>query len=104
VLREYEQEYRLGSDGDYLRTVSDLRNVVVHEETEPHGQMGVPTVVARLEAICGWITKPARVVPRFQRSVETMTPDDSLAHVLRTISKRDYSQFPVFVGKDFADC
>jgi predicted transcriptional regulator len=42
------------------------------------------------------MTRPERAIPTFERPVETLGPSESLATVLRTIRKRDYSQFPVY--------
>jgi predicted transcriptional regulator len=40
-------------------------------------------------------------VPRFQRSGEVVTPDESLAKVLKRVSQKEYSQFPVYDGDKF---
>ena len=78
--------------------IGDLRNVLIHERIEPHRYLAIPTraIVERLEAILNRLTHPTLVVPTFQRNVEVFYITDSLADVLKKISERDYSQFPVF--------
>src|SRR6185436_7081771 len=53
LVSEYERLCRFGADADYLRMVADLRNVLIHQKTTPHGHLAVPTlpVVQRLEGI-----------------------------------------------------
>jgi hypothetical protein len=93
LVADYEQKHRSGADCDYLRMAAKLRNVLVHGKTKPYQPVAVPTlpVVRRLETICQRLTNPPLVVPRFQRPVETTTPDDSLAGLLRRIREKDYS-------------
>ena len=103
LVADYERTHKIGTDGDYLRMAANLRNVLVHQKTKPHQPVAVPTmpVVDTLERICRRLTKPPLVVPRFQRSVEGVTLSESLAKVLRRVSQRDYSQFPVYDGEKF---
>lgn len=106
LVRDYERTHRLVTDCadcDYLRMTAKLRNVILHEITKPYQHVAVPTlpVVERLERICQRLTNPPLVVPQFKRRVETATPDDSLAAVLRKIREKDYSQFPVYDGEKF---
>jgi predicted transcriptional regulator len=104
VLKDYDRKYRLGdSDVDYLRVIHDLRSLLIHEKKEADLQLATPTgpVVQRLESIQKRISDPPRVYPHFKKKVEKVSPTDSLAAVLRIISQRDYSQFPVFDGKEF---
>jgi len=103
LVADYERTHRMGTDSDYLRMAADLRNVLVHEKTKPYQPVAVPTmpVVDTLERICRRLTNPPLVVPRFQRPVEVVTLDDSLAKVLKRVSQREYSQFPVYDAERF---
>src|SRR5260370_36039949 len=80
--------------------VDDLRNVLIHQKTTPHHNLAVPTPpgVERLQAIHMRLSEPPLVIPRFEKPVESLTLEMSLAKVLRLISERDYSQFPVYAG------
>lgn len=82
---------------------AELRNVLVHGKTKPYQPVAVPTlpVVEALEAVYARLANPPLVVPRFQRTVETISPDHSLAQVLRTIWELEYSQFPVYDDEKF---
>ena len=44
---------------------------------------------------------PARALPTFQRTVETISIHDTLTSVLKIIDQRDYSQFPVYEDERF---
>jgi predicted transcriptional regulator len=85
-------------DADYLRMIGDLRNVLVHERFEPGQYLAVPTkiIVKQLESIFERITNPKLVIPTFAKSVTVLSIDDSLADVLRIISEKGFSQFPVY--------
>lgn len=86
------------AEAEYLKRVGDLRNVLIHETIKPYQYLAVPTLTAvqRLEAILARLTNPVRVIPTFQKKVEAVSVDDSLADVLKRISKLDYSQFPFY--------
>jgi len=97
-LVAFEATHRLGESGDFLRTVNDLRNVIVHGKLKPYLQLAIPTepIVSRLESIAEEFVNPACVLPAFQGKVELVQMNDSLKDVLVLIDQRDYSQFPVF--------
>lgn len=103
VLREYEEKVSLGADGDFLRSVAALRNVLVHSRRLPHLEMAVPTemVVAQLETIRDRMLNPPRVFPRYQKQVTIVAPEDSLEYVMKRVSELDFSQFPVMDGDRF---
>lgn len=103
VLLDFERKMYLGTDGDFLRSVADLRNVLIHRRTLPHLEMATPTepVIHRLELIRDKMLDPPKVYPRFQKQVAIVSPKDSLEEVMRMVSALDYSQFPVVDGNDF---
>jgi predicted transcriptional regulator len=104
LTREYSEAGRLWrTDADVLRTLADLRNVLVHGKIKPRHYLAIPTplVVAQIEQIRDRILRPERVIPKFQKEVETVSLDDSLSNVLKQISQKEYSQFPVYDGKTF---
>lgn len=74
-----------------------IRNIIVHDASSG-SRVVVPTaeMLVRLRAVVASVSQPPRAVPTFQRSVETLQSNNSLAGVLRTIARRDYSQFPVY--------
>ena len=83
--------------------VEEHRNCLVHEKTHPYKNLAVPTIetVDMLEGIAQQFTNPARAIPTFRKAVETVETSTSLASVLRTIAKRDFSQFPVYESGAF---
>jgi predicted transcriptional regulator len=102
VVNEFNAKHRGWLDVEFLRTVNDLRNLLVHDPKRPYDYAAVPTsaIVTKLGGACDRILRPQRVVPRFARKVETVSPASSLAEVLRQIDARDFSQFPIY-GKSF---
>src|SRR5688572_26040020 len=89
-------------DSELLRTLSSLRNVLVHEKVSQHHPV-VPTTpfVEAVEQLRHRIRRPLLVIPTFRKSVETLPIIEPLATVLRIIDQRDYSQFPVYDGRVF---
>ena len=47
------------------------------------------------------VTNPVRVIPTFRRRVETVSLNDNLAKVLKIVTQRNYSQFPVYEAERF---
>ncbi|HRO98099.1 MAG TPA: CBS domain-containing protein [Flavobacteriales bacterium] len=103
LVDAYDRQRRLGRDVDFLKTVANLRNVLVHDKTEHKQHLAIPTleVVKGLERVLERIEHPKRVVPAFQRKVEVVAPTHSLGEVLRRINAVDYSQFPVYEAGRF---
>lgn len=91
------------SDRQKLRNLADLRNVLVHQTTEPNQYPAVPSerTIKQLKQFCDRLINPLKVIPTFQRDVETLTPERSLTWVFQRINECDYSQFPVYAGDRF---
>ncbi|MFM2199564.1 MAG: hypothetical protein RLZZ505_2996 [Verrucomicrobiota bacterium] len=103
ALTSYESRFRMGTDSDFLKSAAELRNVLIHRRTLPILQMATPTmeVVERLESIRDRMLNPPKV-SRYMNPVATVSPDDSLADVMRIVFDSDFSQFPVMNGKEVA--
>jgi predicted transcriptional regulator len=103
LVAEYERTHKMAADSDYLWMAAELRNVLVHRKTKSFQPVAVPTmpVVETLERICRRLTDPPLVMPRFQRAVEVVTLEESLAKVLKRVAQRGYSQFPVYDAEQF---
>lgn len=83
--------------------IAEIRNAMVHGKTETYRYDAIPTpAIAEQLKRCRerWIN-PARAIPTFQRPVEIISTDGTLARVLKTIDERNYSQFPVYEGQQF---
>jgi predicted transcriptional regulator len=91
-------------DAETLRSFANLRNVLVHEHTEPYEYVCVPSpqTVERIEAIRDRLLHPETALPRFQRAVHTLDAHDTLSEALRLIHQQGYSQFPVYEGERFS--
>ena len=101
ALTNYESRFRMGTDSDFLRSAAELRNVLIHRRTLPIFQMATPTkeVVERLEGIRDRMLNPPKV-SRYMKPVATVSPDDTLADVMRKVFDSDFSQFPVMNGRE----
>ena len=81
---------------DDLKEYADLRNAIVHERSggeviaEPNER-----VVDSIERLAELITSPPRVLPLFQRMVQTIESDAPISQVLSFFFPRNLSQLPV---------
>jgi predicted transcriptional regulator len=98
LVKEYARRHIGWRDADLLATISDVRNAIVHGKTEAYRYVAVPTpsIARQLRACRDRLTNPERVIPKFQRNVQVVSSEDTLARVLGVIAQRDYSQFPVY--------
>ena len=103
LVRSYANEHVGWADAEFLITIAKIRNLIVHERTDLHRHVVIPTlaVAEGLKDCKERLMNPARAVPTFQRTVETISIDDTLSRVLKVIEERDYSQFPVYQDKRF---
>jgi predicted transcriptional regulator len=103
LVLNYEKNHAGWGDAELLRRIAKIRNVIVHDKTEPFHYPVVPTlsINEQLRKCKERLINPARALPTFQRAVEIISIDDTLTRVLKTINHRDYSQFPVYQDKRF---
>jgi predicted transcriptional regulator len=103
LVNEFSRNHAGWRDADFLRTIAELRNLIVHGKTEAYRYLAVPTaaIAQNLQACRDRLVNPARVIPTFQRKVETVSIDDNLTRVLKIITQREYSQFPVYEAERF---
>jgi predicted transcriptional regulator len=103
LVKEYSRKHVGWRDADLLAMISELRNAIVHGKTEPYGYAAVPSpaITRQLNLCRERLAHPARAIPTFQRKVETVSSDHSLAQVLKIIKQRDYSQFPIYKDHRF---
>jgi predicted transcriptional regulator len=92
-----------GSERQLLQQAGELRNVLVHGYKAPLGYPAIPepSIVAHLEAARDRLLQRRLAIPTFSKRVESVQASDSLAHVLRLINERDFSQFPVYADERF---
>jgi hypothetical protein len=76
---------------------AQIRNIIVHEGTSD-GRVVVPTaeMLRRFETVLVAIKRPRLAIPMFERTVEVVQFNEPLSSVLKRISRRDYTQFPVY--------
>ncbi len=103
LVTEFERSGCTREEGDLLRRVAGLRNFIIHEPKKDDDFCAVPTelMLADLLGFSQRLLAPEKVIPRFAKRVETVSPGDSLSHVLRQVARRDFSQFPVYSNRRF---
>jgi predicted transcriptional regulator len=103
LVNQYSERHRGWGQGELLRTIADIRNAIVHGKTEPYRYVAIPTstIAQQLSNCRDRLLNPARAIPKFQRTVEILSMEESLAGVLNKIDERDYSQFPVYQEREF---
>jgi predicted transcriptional regulator len=103
LVAEFARTGCTREEGDLLRRVAGLRNFIIHEPKKDDDFCAVPTelMLADLLAFSQRLLAPEKVIPRFEKCVETVSPADSLSHVLRRVARRDFSQFPVYANRRF---
>jgi predicted transcriptional regulator len=90
-------------DMELLRSLAEIRNILVHQKTRLHRDLAMPTpeTVELIERIRDQFVRPARAEGHFRRVVQTVEADTSVLEAMRLISQTDYTQFPVYQGRDF---
>ena len=103
LVNNYAKSHAGWGDAELLKRIAKIRNVIVHDKTEPFHYPVVPTraINEKLRKCKERLITPARALPTFERTVEKISMNDTLTRVLKTINHRDYSQFPVYEDKRF---
>lgn len=88
---------------EILHSYRELRNVIVHEKTEPTKIIADPReeTVNHFREIYEELTNPPLVIPRFQQDVKTFDIGDLFIKVLEEVQKFEYSQFPIYNDEQF---
>ena len=105
ILYRYEERTRSWRDGEELKRLSRLRNVIVHDKVAAYRYAAIPTpeVVDRIEAIYQRLTSPETAYSESrQNEVVKISTDTTVEAVLGLIHKHDFSQFPVYEQNRFA--
>lgn len=90
-------------NADRLIKFATLRNAIVHESTQGAYAIAEPhkSVVEEIERLEKELTNPPKVITHFNKKVETVKHNNSVADVLKIIRDRDYTQFPVYQEEEF---
>jgi predicted transcriptional regulator len=86
-----------------LRNLADIRNLLTHQRSYAGGYPVAvsPRSVASLREILHQLREPVPVSKRYRRPVLTVSPDETLARILRLAVENDFSQFPVEKNHQF---
>ncbi|MGO4888550.1 CBS domain-containing protein [Anaerobacillus sp. MEB173] len=86
-----------------LKKFAELRNAIVHEQTEIEFIIAEPhiQIVEEIEKIKEELTKPELVIPRFKRKVIYFQLEDRLTTVLKAIKEHAFTQYPIYKDGKF---
>jgi CBS domain-containing protein len=103
MVTDFLHRYPRRVDVDLLRSFAEVRNVLVHQKTRLHRDLAMPTLetVDLIERISDQFTRPMRAEACFCKVVQTIDASATVLEALRLIDKTDYTQFPVYSGRDF---
>jgi hypothetical protein len=106
LVRRYASVHIGWADAGLLMTIAKIRNLIVHERTDLHRHVVIPThdVADGLKLCKERLMNPPRAVPTFQRTVEVISIQDTLSRVLKIIEERDYSRSPSTRTSGFEVC
>jgi len=81
---------------DDLKEYADLRNAIVHERSDGH-VIAEPNIeaVSQLQKLRDFLLNPPKVVPLFQRAVQTKEFSRPLAEAVVVMRENSFSQLPV---------
>ena len=98
-----KKNYVVNRHYDELYVYNDLRNVIVHKKIDANYVIAEPHLetVIGIEAIERELTKPEKVFPKFQSEVKSFQIDETLDVVLTEVSRKGFSQFPVYDDNNF---
>lgn len=94
IVSHYQQD---------LLEFSELRNAIVHERTGHEYTIADPhdDIVEKIERIEKELNAPKEVIDVFGKTLRTVQADLTIEEVLNIIKETTFSQFPVYVSKQF---
>jgi CBS domain-containing protein len=80
-----------------LKDFGDLRNAIVHHRAYPEEIIAEPLgeAVIQFRSILEEIRSPRKIIPAFEKKVQTFLANELLARALSFMLEKDFSQIPV---------
>jgi len=103
LVRDYQKQYGAWEDAQGILEMARLRNVIVHNLTEPYEYLSVPTeeTLQKIEEIRDHLINPVLAAQLFSKRVVTVRCSDSLSSLLNLIKKTKHTRFPVYDDNHF---
>lgn len=91
-----------GSENDLLQ-LAQLRNAIVHDQVADDFVIAEPNewAVERIQQIETSLLRPEKVLPRFGKKVTGFERDLPLVEIMKIITEKRFSQFPVYDSGKF---
>ena len=91
-----------GSENDLLQ-LAQLRNAIVHDQVADNFVIAEPNewAVERIQQIETSLLRPEKVLPRFGKKVTGFERDLPLVEIMKIITEKRFSQFPVYDSGKF---
>ena len=88
----------VGANEEDLLQMAQLRNAIIHERISEDFVIAEPNewAVQRIKQIEQDLTRPEKVCPKFSKKVTGFEWDVPLLEILRIVSEKRYSQFPLY--------
>ena len=105
LAEKYADKFGMaGEDRRVIRIFGDLRNVMTHTAYYQGKPIAVPVagIVTSIESLRDKILRPPTVLGVLpHRPVVRFSPEEPISAVLDAVRKHDYSQFPIYEGRDY---
>lgn len=103
LVRDYQKQYGDWEDAQSILEMARLRNVIVHNLTEPYEFLSIPTeeTLVKIEEIRKQLVNPVLAAQLFSKKVVTVSCGDSLSSLLKLIKKTKHTRFPVYDRNHF---
>lgn len=100
LVRDYQKQYGEWEDGQSVLEMARLRNVIVHNLTEPYEFLSIPTedALKKIEDIRDRLINPILAAQIFSKRVITVSCNDSLSSLFELIKKTKHTRYPVYDG------
>ncbi|RCW63759.1 CBS domain-containing protein [Saliterribacillus persicus] len=103
VLHKARHHHIVNYHYDLLKQCSKLRNALVHRKVKKDFYIAEPhlEIVLELEEICELLYQPPLALTIASSPVVKHYIDDTIPHILKSIEKYSYSQFPIYDKNGF---
>jgi len=100
LVRDYQKQFGEWEHGQSVLEMARLRNVIVHNLTEPYEFLSVPTedALKKIEEIRDELINPILAEQLFSKKVITVSCGDSFSSLLKLIKKTKHTRYPVYDG------
>lgn len=103
LVRDYQKQFGEWDDAQGVLEMARLRNVIVHNLTEPYEYLSVPTeeTLLKIRDIQEHLINPVLAEQLFSKKVITVACNDKLSKLFSLIKKTKHTRYPVYDANHF---